>query len=64
VALDFLVTDELTSRDENFWDLVHYRHPVAHVIEDRLAAALAEDAAPASSPAQDPTVPSASVTRP
>lgn len=39
--LDFLAGDAMARRDENFWDQIHYRKPVARAIEDRLALALA-----------------------
>ncbi len=38
--LDFLVDGPMARRDENFWDAIHYRGPVARAIEDRLADAL------------------------
>ncbi len=38
--LDFLVDDAMARHDENFWDQIHYRKPVARAIEDRLARAL------------------------
>jgi len=38
--LDFLVDDAMVRADENFWDQIHYRGPVARAIEDRLAVAL------------------------
>jgi hypothetical protein len=40
VMLDFLVDDAMTRNDENFWDTVHYRSPVAREIERQIAAAL------------------------
>lgn len=38
--LDFLVDDAMARQDDNFWDQIHYRGPVARAIEDRLAVAL------------------------
>ncbi|HUB94706.1 MAG TPA: hypothetical protein VL993_02250 [Stellaceae bacterium] len=43
VMLDFLVDDAMTRQDENFWDSVHYRSPVARLIESRIASALAPE---------------------
>lgn len=38
--LDFLVDSPMARSDENFWDAIHYRGPVARVIEDRVVDAL------------------------
>jgi hypothetical protein len=38
--LDFLFDSPMARRDENFWDAIHYRGPVARVIEDRVVDAL------------------------
>ena len=38
--LDFLVDSEMVRTDENFWDKVHFRGPVARLVEDQLATAL------------------------
>lgn len=42
-VLDFLARDDIASRDENFWDLIHYRAPVARMIEADIAAILRDD---------------------
>jgi hypothetical protein len=44
VMLDFLVDDAMTRNDENFWDSVHYRGPVARVLEQKIASSLAPEA--------------------
>jgi hypothetical protein len=36
-VLDFLLDSPLTRREDDFWDTIHYRRPVARAIEDRLA---------------------------
>lgn len=38
--LDFLKDGEIARDRRNFWDRIHYRKPVAHLIEDEIAAAL------------------------
>jgi hypothetical protein len=35
--LDFLVDSAFARREDDFWDAIHYRRPVARMIEDRLA---------------------------
>jgi hypothetical protein len=40
IFLDFLVDNAMTRNDENFWDAVHYRKPVAQTLEDQIASAL------------------------
>jgi hypothetical protein len=36
-VLDFLADNRFTRREDDFWDTIHYRGPVARAIEDRLA---------------------------
>jgi hypothetical protein len=36
-VLDFLVDGPFTRREEDYWDAIHYRGPVARAIEDRVA---------------------------
>lgn len=38
--VDMLERGALVETDEHFWDLTHYRRPVARVVEERVAAAL------------------------
>jgi hypothetical protein len=38
--VDFLKDGEIARDRRNFWDRVHYRKPIAHLIEDEIAAAL------------------------
>jgi hypothetical protein len=38
--LNFLSRDALTQRDEDYWDLVHFRTPIARVMEMEIVAAL------------------------
>jgi hypothetical protein len=40
-VLDFRIRSSLTSRDDNYWDPLHYRLPVARRIVDDIARALA-----------------------
>jgi hypothetical protein len=40
VVLDFLVDNEMTRDDKNFWDGVHYRGPIARVLEQKIASSL------------------------
>ena len=35
--VDFLIDSPFTRREDDFWDTIHYRGPVARAIEDRLA---------------------------
>jgi hypothetical protein len=35
--LDFLVDSPFARHEDDFWDAIHYRRPVARIIEDRLA---------------------------
>jgi hypothetical protein len=35
--VDFLIDSQFTRREDDFWDTIHYRGPVARAIEDRLA---------------------------
>lgn len=39
-VVDFLKDGEIARDRRNFWDRVHYRKPIAHLIEDEIAAAL------------------------
>jgi hypothetical protein len=36
-VVDFLIDGPLTQHEDDFWDKIHYRGPVARAIEDRLA---------------------------
>ena len=45
-VLDFLQDGAIAREARNFWDRIHYRKPVAHIIEDGLAAMLAPAKAP------------------
>jgi hypothetical protein len=38
--IDLLTDGPIARKDENFWDRIHYRAPVARVIEDKIAEAL------------------------
>jgi hypothetical protein len=38
--LNFLLRDALTRRDEDYWDTLHFRAPIARVMEMEIAAAL------------------------
>jgi hypothetical protein len=38
--LDFLVDCAFARWENNFWDVIHYRKPIARMVEDRLAAVL------------------------
>jgi hypothetical protein len=42
LLLNFLARDALTQRDEDYWDTLHFRAPIARVMEAEIAAALAE----------------------
>lgn len=35
--VDFLIDSQFTRHEDDFWDTIHYRGPVARAIEDRLA---------------------------
>ncbi len=39
-VVDFLKDGEIARDRRNFWDRVHYRKPIAHLIEDEIATAL------------------------
>jgi hypothetical protein len=38
--LDFLIDNDMTRNEANFWDAVHYRSPVARVLEQKIASSL------------------------
>jgi hypothetical protein len=39
-VIDFRIRSSITSRDSNFWDVLHYRLPIAHRIVDDIARAV------------------------
>jgi hypothetical protein len=42
--VDLLQNDAMSRTDDNFFDQIHYRHPVAHAVAVAIAAALREEA--------------------
>jgi len=40
IVLDWLVGNELSRDDRGFWDLVHFRQPIARLLEGSIAAAI------------------------
>jgi hypothetical protein len=62
-VLDWLVDGELARDDKSFWDLLHFRQPVARQLEQSIAAAIRNPAAEARSTSAAGTVPTALLPR-
>ena len=41
VVVDFGIASSITTRDDNYWDTMHYRLPIAYRIVDGIARAVA-----------------------